>query len=152
MVLDVVVAVPGLTVAVPELDEAGAAFEEAAGHEALPGVFAGAVHVADVLGLLGNVEGVGGFALHAVGEFEAADAGLHLWVVAVVGEMSGVDFAEQVHLPGLAALAGDGIAEVLDHVLEVFDGGVEVGALKLAGEEGGAPVFGTFDGHAAGAH
>ena len=70
---DVVVAVPGLDVAVVELDEPHAPLDQAAGDQELPGLHARAVGVADVLRLLLDVEGVGGGHLHAVGQLEAGD-------------------------------------------------------------------------------
>jgi hypothetical protein len=72
---DVVVVVPGLARAVPELDESDAAFEQAPRDEQLARVDAVAVHLADVGGFFADVEGVGAFHLHAVGEFEGLDAG-----------------------------------------------------------------------------
>ena len=102
VVFDVIVGVPGLAVAVPELDEADAAFEEAAGHEALAGEGAGAVEVADGLGFAVEIEGIGGLGLHAVGEFETADAGFELGVVMAAGEVVFVELAEEVELGGLA--------------------------------------------------
>ena len=68
-------AVPRLAGAVPELDEAHAAFEQPPRDERLPGVNAVAVHLADRLRLFADVEGVGGIHLHAVGQFERLDAG-----------------------------------------------------------------------------
>src|SRR5205823_8212100 len=63
--LDVVMAIPGLTLAVPDLDEADAALNEPAGDEDLLGLRAGAVHIANMLRLLTHVEGVGRLHLHA---------------------------------------------------------------------------------------
>ena len=67
---DVVVAVPGLHVAVEKLHEPDAALDQAAGDQQLPGLHAGAVHVANGLRLLLDVEGVGRRHLHAVGQLE----------------------------------------------------------------------------------
>ena len=70
ILLDVVVIVPGLARAVPHLHKADAAFEQTAGNEQLPGLCAGTVHLADVFGLLLNVERIGGINLHPIGELE----------------------------------------------------------------------------------
>ena len=47
----------------------------------LPGLRAGAVHVADVLRLAADVERVGRVHLHAVGQLEGLDAGFELRIV-----------------------------------------------------------------------
>ena len=57
----VVVVVPGLAVAVPELHKADPALEQPASRQKLAGVHARAVHRADRLGLLGDVERIAGF-------------------------------------------------------------------------------------------
>ena len=57
----VVVVVPRLAVAVPELHEANAALEQPPGRQKLPCVDAGPVHAADHFGLLIDVERIGGF-------------------------------------------------------------------------------------------
>ena len=52
---EVVVAVPGLALAVPELHEAHAPLDQPPGDQHLPGLHAGAVHVADVLAARGSM-------------------------------------------------------------------------------------------------
>ena len=79
--LEVVVAVPGLAGAMPELHEADAAFDQPASDEELSGLDAGAVHVADVLRFAANVECLGRFGLHAETELERVDAGLQRGIV-----------------------------------------------------------------------
>ncbi len=58
----------------PDLHEAHAALHEAARHEHAARGFGIAVHVADVLRLLVDVEGVGRLGLHFEGELEGLDA------------------------------------------------------------------------------
>ena len=65
------------------LNEPGAAFDEPARHQALPGKVGASLIVhtiqgADGLGFAGNVEGFGSRHLHAVGQFEALDSGSQL--------------------------------------------------------------------------
>lgn len=67
---DVVVIIPRLACTMPDLDEADAAFKQAAGDEDLAGLGALAVHGADVVRFATDIEGVGGIHLHAIGEFE----------------------------------------------------------------------------------
>src|SRR5207253_999760 len=74
--LDVVMAIPGLPLAVPDLDEADAALNEPAGDEDLLGLRAGAVHIANMLRLLTHVEGVGRLHLHTIGQLEGLNAGV----------------------------------------------------------------------------
>ena len=149
---DIVVIVPRLAGAVPELDEADAAFEEAAGDEGLAGVDAGAVGVADVLGFAAGVEGVGGFHLHAEGEFEALDAGFEAGVAGALALVFAVEFEEEVEL--FALLGGRGVvaADVFDEFLDAGLLRVDERALVDTGEEAGLPVFAVLDRITAGAH
>ena len=77
----VVVVVPRLAVAVPELDEANAALEQPPGRQELSGMHAGPVHAADRLGLLVDVKGVGRLRLHAIRQLERLNARLELGLV-----------------------------------------------------------------------
>ena len=70
---DVVVAVPGLDVAVIKLHEPHAPLDQSPGDQELPRLNARPIGVADVLRLLLDVEGVGGGHLHAIGQLEAGD-------------------------------------------------------------------------------
>ena len=71
--LDVVVAVPGLRLAMVKLDESHAALDQAAGDQELPRLHARPVGLAYMTRLLLDVEGVGGGHLHAVRQLEAGD-------------------------------------------------------------------------------
>ena len=73
---DVVVVVPRLAGAVPELHEAHAALEEPPGDQRLPAMHAAAIQVAHVLRLAGEVERLGRLGLHAEGQLERLNAGL----------------------------------------------------------------------------
>ena len=148
---DVVVAVPGLDVAVEELDEADAALDQPAGDEELPGLDAGAVHVADVLRLLLDVEGVGGRHLHPVGQLEAGDPRLEVVVLGAGLLVPPVELGQEVELPPLVGLGHDRVADVLDQVLGLLLAGVDVGPLVDAGQEGRSPVGDVGD-RQAGAH
>ena len=80
--LDVVVVVPRLALAVPDLHEAHAALDQPAGDQqsagpATPGPYMSRI----VLRLAADVERVGRLRLHAVGQLERLDAGLELRVV-----------------------------------------------------------------------
>ena len=85
---DVVVAVPAALVfhsAGVDLHKANAAFDHAAGGEALAGevsavFFVDAVEFLDVFGFGIDIKSLGRRCLHAVGEFEAFDAGLELGI------------------------------------------------------------------------
>ena len=76
---DVVVAVPGLALAVPDLDVADPALQEAAGDEELAAVDLPGPYISRTCsGSLGDVEGVAGLGLHAEGQLERLDAGLEV--------------------------------------------------------------------------
>src|SRR5205823_3284112 len=94
--LDVVMAIPGLPLAVPDLDEAHAALDKPACDKDLPGLRAGAVDVADMLRLLSYVEGVGRFHLHAIGQLEGLNARVDLGVVGATLPVPFVELLEQI--------------------------------------------------------
>ena len=71
----------------------------------LPGLRAGAVHVADVLRLLGDVEGVGGLGLHPEGQFEDWMRASSCGSCGALVEVPLVELPQQVELPGLAVVA-----------------------------------------------
>ena len=149
---EVVVIVPWLAFAVPELDEADPAFDEPAGDERLAAVDIVAVEVADVLGFAVEVEGVAGVELHAVGEFEGLDASFEAGVAGAAGLVFAVHFVKEVELDALFAHGEVFVADVFDEFVEVAVLGVYVGALEDAGEEAGLPVLAFLDGVSAWAH
>ena len=135
--VEVLVVVPAV---VPDLDDADAALDEAAGDEELLALLAGAVGGAGGLGFFGDVEGVGGLGLHTEGDLVGFEAGLEGGFAL---EILGVDLVELIDEVELAALflRGDvAVADVLDHLLDVGRGGVDRGALERAGEKRGAVV------------
>src|SRR6516225_3255589 len=77
----IIVAVPGLAGAVPDLDEANAFFQEPAGNEKLPALNAGAVQSANVSRLAVDVESILGIALHAISQLERLNASFELSIV-----------------------------------------------------------------------
>ena len=126
---------------VHDLDAADAAFDEAAGHEAVVGVGplfpdGRAVHVEDRLRFVRDVGEFGHARLHAEGHFVLGDAGGD-FRVAVVAELGLVEGGEVVEhgAAGAAAEAG-GVAEVKDR----FAAAAELHALVARREEAGAPV------------
>ena len=85
--LEVVVMVPGLPCAVPELHEPHAALKQPPRRQKLSGVNARAVHRADVRGLLADVERLGGLRLHPVGQLERLDSGFQISLVLALVEV-----------------------------------------------------------------
>ena len=88
--LDVVVAVPRLAVAVPDLDEAHALFEQPPRGEQLPALHVVAVQGSDSRRFARNRKDVGRLHLHAVGEFVGLDPRLQLGVVLAPRRVAGV--------------------------------------------------------------
>ena len=150
--LDIVVGVPRLAVAVPDLDEADPFFEETAGGEELAALGGVAVKLANGGGFAGDGERVGGLKLHAEGEFVRLDAGLELGFVLPFGGVAGVEFLEQVELGALFGRRGRGVADVFDEAVDVGKRGVDVITLIDAGEKTALPVLRFLDRVAAGAH
>ena len=99
--VDIVVAVPRLPLAVPDLHEPHAPLDQPPGDENLPGLHARAVHVADVLRLAADVERVGRFDLHAIGQLERLHAGFELRIAAALLLVQPVERLHEVELPPL---------------------------------------------------
>ncbi len=82
------------------LDHANAAFHKAAGHQAAPSIGSGefviqAVHLACRFGLLGDIERVGSFDLHACGKLVRGDASVEIGLAGTLGLMGGVHAVKQ---------------------------------------------------------
>ena len=138
---DVVVVVPRLALAVPDLHEPHAALDQPAGDQNLPGLRAVAVGFEHVLGLAADVEGLGRFALHAVGQLEAVDAGVEGRVVAALLFVLLVEGGERVELPPLGVGRQPLVADVLDQLVDLGVLRVDVGALVDAGQKRRLPVL-----------
>ena len=151
ILFDIVVVVPRLAGAVPELHVADAALEKAPGDQCLPSVDTVAVHLADVGRLFGEVEGVACFALHTKGEFVGMNAGIEP-IIEAHGAVTGIPVGEQVELAALIACRDLGMINVFNEAAEFLVFGIDLGSLIGAGEEGGLPVFVVLDRHSAGAH
>src|SRR5207302_1409829 len=126
--LDVVVVVPRLSFAAPNLDEPDTLFQEPPANEQLPRLGARAVQVADVLRLPADIEGVGGIELHAIGQLERLDAGFELGVLLAFGQVSFVELLEQIELLPLLLERREVVANMLDELLDIGVPGVDVGA------------------------
>ena len=138
---EVVVAVPRLAGAVPQLHEAHAALDQPAGDEQLPGLHAGAVHVANVLRLAANVERLGRLGLHAEAELERANAGFERRIIVPGLRVASVEPFEQVELLALLRQRDAIVANVLDQLLDLRVLRVDVRAFVDAGQESGLPVL-----------
>ncbi len=100
--LDFVMAVPWLPLAVPQLHEADAAFEEPAGDEQLAGLHAVAVGFPHVRRFAVDVEGFAGLGLHAKRQFERLNARVEIGLALSFFKMFAVEVGEQVELVALA--------------------------------------------------
>ena len=152
LIFDVVVVIPGLALTVPDLYETHAAFEQTAGDEELAGLSGVAVHFLNVFGFFGDVEGVAGFHLHVVGEFEGVDARVEFLILGSGGKMFFVELLQQVDLFSLIVA---GCVFAFDELDQFFEFGVlrvDVGALVYAGQETGLPVLTFLNGISAGTH
>ena len=68
------------------------------------------------------------------------------------GEVLAVERRRQIELPALGIAVEERVADILDEFLHLPLGGVDVGSLISAGEEGIAPVLGALDRIATRAH
>ena len=133
---EVVVVVPGLAGAAPDLDEPHAALEQPPGDQELPGrACRGRTARGSACGSRLDVEGVGRLGLHPVGQLERLDARLELRVVLAAVGVPLVEPSHQVELPALLVGSRGVVADVLDQLVDVGVLGVDVGPLVGAGQE-----------------
>ena len=118
----------------PELHVTHAPLQQSPGDQRLPGVYARAVQVENVLRLVGHVEGVGGVALHAKGQLERLNARLQPPVEARFAVLL-VQLPQQIELPPLDGRGGVRAANVLDQFVDLLVLRIDVRALIHAGQE-----------------
>ena len=126
-----------------DLHEADTALDEATGTEELSTEVALTVHVAGLLGLLGDVEGVGRGSLHAEGEFEGFNAGLELLVFLDGLHVAAIELGHEVELLALSFFGRELALEVSDYLIgrsAWTEGGLRT--LEDAGEEGRLTTIG----------
>ena len=152
VVEDLVVAVPGLAGTRPELDEADATLQQTACDKRLAAKVVLTIGFAHGLGLLADVEGIGGLHLHTVGKLKALNAGIKLLIVLALLEVIFVQRMEQIELPTLLLEIERAVLDELDELVHLGVFRVDVGALVDAGEEGGLPVLRAARRHAFRAH
>src|SRR5688500_17610721 len=97
----VVMTVPGLPRAVPELDEPHAPLHEPAGGQELPSLHARSIHIANVLRLTPHIECLGRLSLHPKTQLKRTDAGVEGAIVLMGAQMPGIDAREQIELLAL---------------------------------------------------
>ena len=101
--LEIVVTVPGLPGAVPDLHESHTALKQAARNEQLSRLHALAVHLADFLRLARDIERIGCVALHAIGELERLNAGVQCRIGSTARLLvTSIEFAQETELRAAA--------------------------------------------------
>src|SRR5689334_22519081 len=107
MLCQIIVTIPGLSGAGPNLDEAHAPLQQSAGDEDLPRLRAGAVEIENMLWLLCNIKGVRSIGLHAIGHFEGLDAGLELRFMLALLQMLLIQCKQKIKLTPLLLGRGE---------------------------------------------
>ena len=150
--LDVVVVVPRLSRAMPQLHVPHPAFDQPAGNQDLPGVRPAAIEIVNVLRLARDVEGVGRLHLHAVGQFERLDPRLQLRLVRPLLGVPAVHPLHQVQLPSLLRSRPPRIADVGNQLVDLRMLRVDIRPLKHPGQKRRLPILGVLDRVAPGTH
>ena len=119
----------------PNLDEAHAAFQQAARDEQLTRLERVPIHLAHVEGLPRDVEGVCRLKLHSIGKLEGLDARFELRITGTSLLVFSVEFLEQVQLSALFAARRISVSNVFDEFFDVCVSRVDVGALVYARKE-----------------
>lgn len=138
--------VPGLAIAVVNLNHAHTAFHQSAGGEAGASEVAGAVQVLDRLRLAMRIEGFLGLGLHAIGHLERLDAGVELVVTIPAIAMEAVERVEQIELLPLGGRREIAIFDMVDGPLGIETG--DMAPLVNARQEAIAPELGSHNGFA----
>ena len=141
-----VVVVPGLARAAPDLHEAHASLEQPPGDQQLPAAGTLAPYSSRIASrLAADVERFGRFALHAIGQFERLDAGFELRVGRSGLLMPAVELLHEVELPPLVGRRAARVADVLDQLFDLGMLGVDVRPLISPRQERGPPVLRGHD-------
>src|SRR5688572_16387761 len=98
---DLLMTVPRLSFAMPDLDETHSSFEQPARDQELPGLRPATVKVADVLRLTQNIKRVGRIHLHPVSELKGLHSSFKLRVILAALKMRGIELMQQVDLSAL---------------------------------------------------
>ncbi len=149
---DVIMVIPRLAGAVPDLDKTDPALDEAAGDQHLAPMQGIAIHFADGGGLAGEVKGIGSVHLHTIGQLKGLDPGFQLGILVAFGEVAVIQFLEQIQLAALFPRGQAAVADVLDEFVQLAMLGVDVGALKSSWQKPGLPVLAFLNGITTGAH
>ena len=138
---EIVVIIPGLAFAMPQLNEPNTTFNQPAGDEQLPGLDAVSVGFQHMFWFLLDVKGVGRFHLHSISEFERVNPGFECRFVGPLIGMLSVQFLQQIELPPLLAPGGLVIANVFDQFFDVTMPRIDVRSLKNTWKKRGSPVL-----------
>ena len=137
----VAVSVPGLfaVIQVVDLYEADAGFTEATSQEATLRKLGSPVAFMDVLGLLGNIEHIGRFGLHGVGEFHGTDLRIEFGVLLSLFEMNLVEGIDEIELMTLLFPGKVRVVEIGNEFFNCHVTGVDCGGLVFSGKEAIGP-------------
>ena len=149
---DLVVIVPWLTLAMPQLNDANTFLDQLSGDEHLSALHSWSVHVEDMLGLFRHVEYIHGFLLHAIGKLHRLDAGFEHRIIASFLEMFSIHALDKVQFASLGSPRKLAIDNVFDEFLDTLVLGVDIGPLVDTGQKTGLPVLRFLDWITAWAH
>ena len=135
VLFQIIVIVPRLAGAAPDLNESYTPFQQPPRGEQLPGMNSGTVHFVNVFRFLAHVEHVHGFALHAIRQFERLNAGFQLRVCVTLGKMRAVQSPQQIQLPALFGQRQPAVFDVGDQFPDVGLLGVDVRPLAGSGQK-----------------
>ncbi len=148
----IVVVVPGLSGPVPDLHEAHAPLDQAPRDEHLPALGPGPVHPADFLRFPAEIEGISGFHLHAVSEFERLQARFEPGIVLSFPEVAIVDLPQEIELSPLAPFPDLVALDVFDELAGISLLRIDVSALEDPRQEGRLPILCFLDRESPRAH
>src|SRR5262245_27569568 len=137
--------VPWLVLALPDLHETHAAFEQAPRYERLPPVYRFAVHLSNMFRLFAYVERVGRFGLHAERKFVRLNLRFDQRVFLSLFLVALVQGGEQIKLFALLLARGGIVLDVLNQALDFGLFGVNVSALIDRRQKTGRPVLRAAD-------
>jgi hypothetical protein len=99
--LEVIMVIPGLSIAMVQLHKPNTAFQQSTGDDHLPSMHAGTVQIVNVLGFFADVKGVRGFGLHAECQFKRLDSGFQCRVTLAILGVFSIQLRQQVQLLAL---------------------------------------------------
>ncbi len=139
--LDIVMTVPRLAIAMPDLDKADAPFEQPARRQQLAPLHSVAIELPHGRGFARDRKRIRRLHLHAIRELERLDSRLELRFVLPLCGVLCIHGVQQIELGPLVGTRGRKILDMLDQLIDVRVRRIDIVALINPGQKAALPVL-----------